>query len=260
MAYTAVGEGPISIVVLPGLDDGLYTVDSAPTVLALLSAKRAQYQRLLFLSRRQPMPFGYSVEQHAEDMLWAIEQMQWGPATLECNSAGGPVGQWMAIKRPDVVRGLILSSTMHYTDDHTRNIIKYWISLVQQAKWGAFRWSVISCTFNKRLWLLRPFRPFLPLMGSPRYPERVERILSPLMYLDNSEIVSRITCPTLVIGGEDDRVINAGVQREMAAALPNSRLKLYPGYGHGNDRENPDYPKEVARFLQSEMILRREDK
>jgi pimeloyl-ACP methyl ester carboxylesterase len=61
-------------------------------------------------------------------------------------------------------------------------------------------------------------------------------------------ILPSINPPTMVIGGEDDRIIGAQIQREMAQLIPNSRLKLYPGYGHGNDQENPDYRVQVERF------------
>jgi 3'-phosphoadenosine 5'-phosphosulfate sulfotransferase len=39
------------------------------------------------------------------------------------------------------------------------------------------------------------------------------------------------------------------MQREMARLIANSDSKFYPGYGHVNSLENPDYPKEVERFL-----------
>ena len=60
---------------------------------------------------------------------------------------------------------------------------------------------------------------------------------------------NRISPPALVIGGEDDRVIPADVQREMAALIPKRMLILYPGYGHGNDQEYPDYARQVDLFV-----------
>jgi pimeloyl-ACP methyl ester carboxylesterase len=44
--------------------------------------------------------------------------------------------------------------------------------------------------------------------------------VTPLLYLDNRDILSRISCPTLVIGGAEDRVIDTSVQREMASSSP----------------------------------------
>jgi len=265
--YTKIGDGPLPVVLIPGVNDGLDTVDtaSATTLLTWFYHKRGRGQRLLSLSRRQPILPGYSAEQHAEDLLWAIEQLQWGSTFIECLSAGGPIGQWMGIKGPNLVRGLILSSCPHYVNEHTRDLCQHWIRQAQHCQWAALRWSLMYYTFTPNSWFqtFDPFvetfwlspltRPFLDLIRKPRYPERFERLVTPLLYLDNRDILPCISCPTLVIGGKEDRVIDASVQREMAQLIPNSRLKLYPGYGHGNSFENPDYPKEVERFLQEVM-------
>lgn len=73
--------------------------DSAPH-LAWLHRRRARTQRLLLLSRRHPLPDGYQVAQYAADFFWALDRLGCGAAVLECNSAGGPIGQYMAAARP----------------------------------------------------------------------------------------------------------------------------------------------------------------
>ncbi len=84
------------------------------------------------------------------------------------------------------------------------------------------------------------------------------RLFEELLVLDNRKVVSSIRRPTLVIGGADDRVIDAELQREMALLIPRSKLILYPGYGHGNDQENPDYRVQLDQFVrehaQPEMV------
>ena len=261
--YIQIGEGPLPVVLILGVNDGLDTVDMLTTtpLLTWLYSSRARSQRLLCLSRRQPIPPGYRVEQHAEDLLWALKQLQWGPTVVEGLSAGGPIAQWMAVKGPDLVRGLILSSCPHYANEHTQALCHSWIGQAQRGEWAALRWSLAYYTFTPNYWLeiLDPFAktfwpcalvgPFLDPIRKPRYPERVERLVAPLLSQDNRSILPTIGCPTLVIGGEEDRVIDASVQREMARLIPNSRLKIYPGYGHGNSFVNPDYPREVERFL-----------
>jgi len=76
-------------------------------------------------------------------------------------------------------------------------------------------------------------------------------LLRELLNLDQRDIMPRIARPTLVVGGEDDRYVPAEVQREMAARVPNSELKLYPGFGHFNDMENPAYQPLVAHYAQN---------
>jgi pimeloyl-ACP methyl ester carboxylesterase len=51
----------------------------------------------------------------------------------------------------------------------------------------------------------------------------------------------------------EDRVIPAAVIREMAERIPDSRLELHAGYGHGNDMENPVYRDDVSEFVREVM-------
>jgi len=250
MPYVIVGDGPVPVVVIPSGGDGLTVVSDAALRLAWFFRKRARDYRVLILGRRQPIPLDHGVERHAEDMIWAMEQLGWGAAVLECNSAGGPVGQWISVKRPDLARVLILSCALHRADDHFRSVVRHWHTLADERRWPELNWSSIEYTYRREtVKKLRPLKPLLRLISRPRYPERILRIFEELFDLDNRPILPRITTPTLVIGGEDDRLIGASIQREMAGLLPSSSLKLYPGYGHGNDLENPDYQRQVDEFV-----------
>lgn len=244
------GDGPIPILLIPGAGDGLATAREAALNLAWYLRRRRCDFRILYLSRREPIPSGYTMEQHAEDYLWAMQKEGWGPTLLECNSGGGPIGQWIAVKRPDLIRGLILSCTLHRTDAQTHRVLGDWYAMAEKHRWSEFNWSSVEHTFRpKTVTRYRLFRPLLGLIR-PKSAERILRIFEGLMTLDNRSILPQIACPTLVIGGEDDRVIPAEIQREMAELIPHSRLKLYPCYGHGNDQENPEYERELRRFAQ----------
>ncbi len=251
MAYMTLGNGPVKLVVIPGAGDGQATAAEAAGRLRLYFAKRAKRYRILYISRRQPIPSGWSVEQHANDYISAIEQLGWGPAIFECNSGGGPIGQWIAVKRPDLVRGLILTCTLHYTNSHTRAVLERWKQMAERGDWAVLSWDSITHTFRPQtVARYRWFKPLLRLMPKPRYPERMARVFDSLLNLDNRAILPQISCPTLVIGGAEDQVIDATVQEEMGHLIPASRTVLYPGYGHGNDQENSAYEGEVARFVE----------
>jgi pimeloyl-ACP methyl ester carboxylesterase len=249
ISYLMLGDGPVPLVLIPGGGDGLATVSDAARRIAFFYRKRASRYRMLLLSRRQPIPSGFTVERHAGDYAWAMELLEWEPSVIECNSAGGPIGQWLAVKQPDLVRGLILSCTLHRTDPHTRAVIEHWMSLVRRGWWYELRMSSIEYIYRPQtVEKYQRFLPLLRLLRDPRYPERLARIFEELLDLDNRPILPDIDHPVLVIGGDDDRVIPAHIQREMADLIPNSHLILYPGYGHGNDQENPDYERQVDAF------------
>lgn len=247
------GDGAIPIAIIPGAGDGLATLDRTANRLALYFAKRRRRYRLLILSRRQPVPANFGLERHAEDCLEVLRQLQWSPCILECNSAGGPIGQHIAIRAPEQVRGLILSCTLHRSNPTTNAIVQHWLDLIARQDWGEFAWSSIALTFRastvRRYRLLKPVLPWLS--PPPKDPLRITHVLQELLDFDNRQLLPALTCPTLVTGGMEDQIVPAEIQREMAALIPNSQLALYPGYGHGNDQENPAYEREVLAFAQS---------
>jgi pimeloyl-ACP methyl ester carboxylesterase len=71
--------------------------------------------------------------------------------------------------------------------------------------------------------------------------------VAPLLDLDHRDLLPPSALPDPGDRGEEDRVIDASVQREMAQLIPHSRLKLSAGYGHGNSFADPDYLQEVKR-------------
>ena len=153
------------------------------------------------------------------------------------------------------MRGLILSCSLHRTSKHTRELLEYWIELARnERRYDLYR-SSIEHTYRPQT--VARYRPLFPLLlcllSRPRHPERVERVLEGLFDFDNRSILPRISRQAFVIGGEDDRVVPAEVQREMAALIPESRLILCPAYGHGNDRRTPTTP---GRWICSRVIYR----
>lgn len=77
----------------------------------------------------------------------------------------------------------------------------------------------------------------------------MERLLRGVLAVDNTALLGKITCPTLVFGGTRDPIFGSVLQCEMSDMIPNSRFVQAPGYLHGADLESPDYPKAVVRLI-----------
>src|SRR4029078_2336671 len=101
--WLQLGRGSLSVVVVPGIGDGLWTIGQSAPQLVWRYRRRFWSHRLLILGRRDPIPSRFGVEEHADDYLRAVERLGWGPSIWECISAGGPIGQCAARWRPDVV-------------------------------------------------------------------------------------------------------------------------------------------------------------
>jgi pimeloyl-ACP methyl ester carboxylesterase len=56
-----------------------------------------------------------------------------------------------------------------------------------------------------------------------------------------------IRCPTLVLGGELDPITPAADAEDIAAAIPNSKLVIFEGAGHGVFRDKPEEALAVIR-------------
>ncbi len=68
------------------------------------------------------------------------------------------------------------------------------------------------------------------------------------------EEISRIRNPTLVLWGEEDRLIPVGDAQKFAAALPDCRVRVYPGVGHIPMEEAPERSAADTRaFLRGEI-------
>ena len=64
------------------------------------------------------------------------------------------------------------------------------------------------------------------------------------------EELKKIICPTLIIGGGEDKIVGgAGVQQEMADNITDNRLVLYPDLGHDAYTAG-DFNSRVLDFLQ----------
>src|SRR6266511_5212685 len=90
MDWLQLGRGSLPVVVVPGVGDGLRMIGQAGIQLAWRYRRRFWSHRLLILGRREPIPSGFSVEEHAADYLRAIKRLDWRPSIWECISAGGP--------------------------------------------------------------------------------------------------------------------------------------------------------------------------
>jgi 3-oxoadipate enol-lactonase len=248
--YVTFGSGPVSMVVVPGAADGIRTCVDVALFLAWFYRHRAEHCRILILSRREPLPARFGFERHADDMIRSVEQLRFGPSVWECLSAAGPIGQWIAVKRPDLTRGLILSSSYDYVSDRTRKALKQWLNIAEHpASLEAFA-TGLAQKYQPPPEILNQLDPITtPAAPGAPNPERLQRILTELIELDQRDLTPRILCPTLIIAGSEDRVVPSNVQLEMAERISSSTLELCEGYGHFNDMENPAYQERVQQFL-----------
>lgn len=163
-------------------------------------------------------------------------------------SIGGLVAQGLAVKRLDLVRGLILSNTA----------VKIGTPATWQARIEAVETGGIAAIADQVLerWFGRAFR------AGPDLPAWRQRLLatSPAGYVgccaaiagaDFYTPTAGLRLPTLAVAGSDDGATPPDLVRETAELIPGAEFTLIRGAGHLPFVEQPDaYGAVIAGFLQ----------
>ena len=66
---------------------------------------------------------------------------------------------------------------------------------------------------------------------------------------DVYEELEKITCPTLVLGGRQDKIVSGTASEELAERIPNCELYIYEDYGQGLYEEAKDFVPRVIEFF-----------
>lgn len=252
MPLVTTGQGRIRVVTIPGAGDGLSTVYESARSLAWFYRRRAPHQRMHVVSRREGFGAQHGIADHATDYIEALERLQLGSVILECNSAGGPIGQQIAARRPDLVSGLVLASTAHRLDAGATGVVEAWLQMIANAKWAEFAWDTTVKTYraaDRLSWASSLVKPILGRIVRPSDPQRITHLLRGLLEFDNSSVLSRIACPTLVFGGDRDPIFATDLQRELADGITGATFVQASGHLHGADLESDRYPVEFNRLI-----------
>ncbi|MCW2288375.1 alpha/beta fold hydrolase [Leucobacter luti] len=154
-----------------------------------------------------------SLVENAELVARFIEDRATGPVTLVGHSMGTQIVAELAMRRPELVSGLVLIAPT--INRRERTALQQALRMVQDL-WGE----------GARVLLLGMYEY---LKTSPFwFVGRLRRMLRHRIEL----VLPLIPVPTLVLRGEDDRVAPRDWGREVASLLPNGELREIPGRGH----------------------------
>ncbi|MGN7296358.1 alpha/beta fold hydrolase [Ferdinandcohnia sp. SAFN-114] len=182
----------------------------------------------------------YSLSDMAADTIGLMDALGYDSVHLVGASMGGMIAQTIAIEYPHRVRSL--TSIMSTTGDHS----------VGQPDYSVFA-NLGSPPYDDRQAYIEWQIQSRKAIGSPKYPldEKLtaqiaslawDRDHDPLGMMrqavaviksgDRTEQLRSIKIPTLVIHGENDKMINISGGRAVAAAIPGAELATFEGMGH----------------------------
>lgn len=247
--YVRFGTGRETMVILPGLGDGLKTVKGMALPMALsYRALRKDFTVFVF-SRGEPLPERFSTREMAGELARAMDALGIGPACTVGVSQGGMIAQYLAADHPEKVKKLVLAVTTGRANDTVRQTVGRWIRLAEQGDYRLLMSDTAERSYSPaRLRWMRPALALLGRVGAPRSFDRFRTQAEACLTHDALAEAERIVCPTLVIGGEADRVVTPEASRELAGRIPGAEIVMVPGLGHALYEEAPDFWTWVADF------------
>ena len=182
---------------------------------------------------------GYSLSDLAGDAISVLDAVGASQAHVIGISMGGMIAQLVALEHPERVGKLVLMST-HMGGSGIEQMHPDAQALFDPSMFlrgdpeGAMRRTLGVITAPG--WVERDPAGFAELVvqakAAPTHPTVFMAQLHALMNSDRSETIRKITVPTLVVHGCDDKLIRPSNGRELANRIPGAQLAMLENCGH----------------------------
>jgi 3-oxoadipate enol-lactonase len=189
----------------------------------------------------------FSIEDLADDAIALVEAAAKGPVVFVGLSVGGLIAQAVAARRPDLLRGLVLSNTAAKI-----GTTEMWDARIAAIRSGGLasiadpimeRWFAPSFRATPAL---APWRNMMARTDEASYVATCQAIEA----ADYRAAAAKLRMPTLVIGGEHDGSTPPAVVTETAGLIPGAALEIIPGAAHLPCVERPEaYAVILTAFL-----------
>jgi pimeloyl-ACP methyl ester carboxylesterase len=249
--YVAFGRGTTPLLIIPGLGDGFKTVKGTGLILRFVYRFLAGDFRIYVVSRKNEIKPGYTTREMAADLASVMDHLKLESAHVMGVSQGGMIAQWLAIDYPERILKLALIITISRQNETLQQVIADWIKMAEEGRYDELAVDTMKKSHTESY--LKKVRPFYWLIKKISKPQSKERFIIQAESCRNHDAhreLPTIEVPTLIIGGGADRIVgDAEVQQDIAAAIPNSRLHIYPELGHGAYAEAKDFGERIHHFF-----------
>lgn len=250
MEYLVFGRGEKALVLIPGLGDGLKTVKGMALPFSVLYNKIGAEYRVYSFSRRRNMEDGHGIREMAEDCYQACRVLGIKKAYIVGVSLGGMIAQHMAAEHPDFAEKLVLAVTTDRMEAEYCSVIENWISMAEKEDYAGIMMDTAERSYSEKyLKQARLMYGIITRVGKPKSFRRFLIMARACISHDSSEILSKVCCPTLVLGGARDKIVGPEASVRLAEGIQGAELYMYENYGHGAYEEDKEFQKRLINFL-----------
>lgn len=260
--YKTYGQGEPTFILLHGFGASLFSWREVTEPLSKFGTVIA-YDRPAFGLTERPLEWEgespYGPQAQVDLVIGLMDKLNIEKAILVGNSAGGTVSMQVALQHPERVQALILVDAAVYAGGGAPSWVRPILNTPQMNHLGplvARQLQAQGVEFIKTAWH-NPSKITPDIFEGYQKPLQIENWDKALWQLTvaskESGIVARlaeITMPTLVITGDDDRIVPTEQSLRLADELPNAELKVITQSGHLPHEEKPvEFMQAVTEFL-----------
>jgi class 3 adenylate cyclase/alpha-beta hydrolase superfamily lysophospholipase len=258
IAYKVAGDGPVDVVLVPGLIDTI-EAESIRLPLHLFTLEGvSRYARAVRfdkrgtgLSDRLPADVFPTIDEQVRDVLAVMDEVRSERATVIGIADGGQVATVFAASYPERVRSVILSSTgprLAWSEDwpwgNTPDSVARRRELIEQF-WGT---GVLAASFGVEDEATR--RDFARVERLTATPSAATRLIDATRQVDVRSVLSSIAAPTLIVHHTAHRLWPVEGARYLAEHIADAQLVELPGeIGTNPARDQTTVTELIEEFI-----------
>lgn len=159
------------------------------------------------------------------------------------------IAQELAIRHPERVSSLVLAVTASRPNALMRESLETWLEMADKDDYkGIMLDTAVRSYTGSYLERGKKLNNLLALAKPSDYT-RFRILCRSCLEHDAYDELDKITCPTLIIGADQDKVLGPEASVEMKDRIPGSGLYIYEGYSHGVYEQAGDFNDRVLRFF-----------
>ncbi len=259
--YQSSGEGETVFLLLHGFAASLFSWREVQEPLSQIGRVIA-YDRPAFGLTERPMPedWGevnpYTIESQSQLLIHLMDAFEIDKAVLAGNSSGGTQALYTYLHYPERVQALILVDPAIYTGGGAPSWSKFLLRTPQIRRVGPWLLRSIATRGESSIALAwhDPSRVTSEILEGYKLPLRAENWDRALWEftlasreLDLETRLDEVRVPTLVITGDDDRIVPTQDSIRLAEEIAGAELAILPNCGHLPQEECPELFLEAVR-------------
>jgi 3-oxoadipate enol-lactonase len=238
--YETYGEAGDWLVMCHGLGSGLQSMRGAAEVFSKEYRVLIWDNRGLGGSDDAPAGEGYEIEAHARDLANLMDALGIDRAIVHGVSWGGIVAQRFAIDYPEKLRALVVdSSSAELNERAAQNWVTRGELMVRDGP-AAIRNAPGGLNEGQPAASPEVYEQMEALRVNPQAYLATCRAIASLHEHPLNEELRKLTVPALAIVGEDDQVAGVGGTVKLSRAIPDCKLVIVKGAGHGVSAQDPE--------------------